>query len=78
MKAQPIFTINFLSHILSDFRVSSITGIREITQIIRSYIQELESGKLESFKEEEVKSRFVNDFFGLPDILKGLNILFRL
>lgn len=55
MKAQPIFTNIFLSHILSDFRASSITGIREITQIIKSYIQELESGKLESFKEEEIK-----------------------
>lgn len=70
MKAQPIFTNIFLSHILSDFRASSITGIREITQIIKSYIQELESGKLESFKEEEIKSRFVNDFFG--DVL-GFN-----
>lgn len=70
MKAQPIFNRNYLSHHLSDFRASSVTGIREITSIIKSYIQELESGKLESLKEEEIKSRFITDFFG--DVL-GFN-----
>lgn len=65
-----IFTDNFLSHILSDFRVSSVTGIRDITLIIKSFVQELESGKIEKQKEEEIKSRFINLFFG--DVL-GFN-----
>jgi hypothetical protein len=67
---QPLFTDNFLSHILSDFRASSVTGIREITLIIKSFVQELESGKIEKQKEEEIKSRFINSFFG--DVL-GFN-----
>lgn len=70
MKTQPIFTDNFLSHILSDFRAYSVIGIRDITNIIKSFVQELESGKLESLKEEEIKSRFITEFFG--DIL-GFN-----
>ena len=70
MKAEPLFTDNFLSQYLSEFRASSVTDIRGITQIIKSYIQELESGKLETLKEEEVKSRFINNFFG--DVL-GFN-----
>lgn len=65
-----LFTDNFLSHLLSDFRASSVTGIRDITIIIKSFVQELESGKLETLKEEELKSRFINKFFG--DVL-GFN-----
>ena len=53
-----IFTDNFLSHILSDFRASSVTGIRDITLIIKSFVQELESGKIEKQKEEEIKIPF--------------------
>lgn len=61
---QPIFTDNFLSYYISEFRASSVTGIREITSWIKSFAQELDSGKLETLKEEEVKSRFINNFFG--------------
>jgi hypothetical protein len=65
-----LFTDYFLSHILSDFQASSVTGIRDITLILKSLIQELDSGKLESLKEEEIKSRFITEFFG--DVL-GFN-----
>lgn len=66
----PIFTENFLSHYSSDFSASSIVGIRDITLCIKSFAQELESGKLNSLKEEEIKSRFITGFFG--DVL-GFN-----
>jgi len=70
MNSNPIFTTNFLSHYISDFRISSVPDIRGITIIIRNLVQELESGKMESLKEEEIKSRFVTLFFG--DVL-GFN-----
>jgi len=65
-----IFSDNFLSNYNSDFRLSSVTNIRKITLLIKELVQELNSGKIESLKEEEFKSRFLNTFFG--DIL-GFN-----
>jgi hypothetical protein len=70
MIATPIFTDNFLSHYISDFRISSIPDIRGISIIIKSLVQELETGKFETLKEEEIKSRFITQFFG--DVL-GFN-----
>ncbi len=70
MKVEPIFSDNFLSHYLPDFRASSVTDIRGITLLIKSLVDELESGKIASMKEEEIKPRFSNAFFG--DIL-GFN-----
>ncbi|WP_445748865.1 hypothetical protein [Polaribacter sp.] len=67
---QPIFSDNLLSHYISDFRLSSVTNIRRITLLIKGLVEELESGKIISSKEEEIKSRFLNYFFG--DIL-GFN-----
>jgi hypothetical protein len=67
---KPLFDKNFLSNFLSDFQLSSLTNIRLAKSIIDSFIQELKSGKLESLKEEEIKSRFLNEFFG--DVL-GFN-----
>ena len=67
---EPLFSDVFLARILSEFKACSITGIRDITLIINSIIVELESGKLEKQKEEEIKSRFINSFFG--DVL-GFN-----
>lgn len=66
----PIFSENFLSHYLVDFRLSSVTDIRGITLHIKRLIKELDAGKIDSLKEEEIKSRFVTVFFG--DIL-GFN-----
>jgi hypothetical protein len=70
MKIIPIFSDGFLSHYLPEFRLSSVTDIRGINIILGSLIEELESGKIESLKEEEIKSRFVSSFFG--DVL-GFN-----
>lgn len=70
MKATPIFTDNFLSHYISDFSISSISDMRGILNNIKSLVQELESGKFETLKEEEIKSRFITQFFG--DVL-GFN-----
>jgi len=70
MKMKTIFSDNLLSHYTSDFRLSSVTNIREITILIKGLIEELESGKIQVSKEEEIKPRFINTFFG--DIL-GFN-----
>ncbi|WP_312345732.1 hypothetical protein [Chryseobacterium binzhouense] len=67
---QPIFSEAFLQNHIHNFHLSSIPNIRQITVLINSLISELESGKLASLKEEEIKSRFVSVFFG--DIL-GFN-----
>lgn len=67
---QPLFTQNFLSHYLVDFKLSSVPNIRFARNTIEGLILELKSGKLESLKEEEFKSRFLNEFFG--DVL-GFN-----
>lgn len=70
MPISTIFSDNFLSHYTSDFKLSNVTDIRGITLIIKELVKELESGKIESLKEEEIKARFVDSFFG--DIL-GFN-----
>ena len=70
MKLIPIFSDNLLSHYISDFRLSSVTDIRGITLLLKGLIEELEAGKIEKLKEEEIKPRFINTFFG--DIL-GFN-----
>jgi len=70
MQLQPIFSENLLFHYLSNFRLSSVTNIREITLRIKGLLEELESGKIENSKEEEIKPRFISTFFG--DIL-GFN-----
>lgn len=67
---QPLFSDSFISHYLNDFKLSSITNIRLARAIIKSLVEELNSGKLDTLKEEELKSRFVNSFFG--DVL-GFN-----
>lgn len=66
----PLFSDNFLSHYLSDFKLSNVPNLRLARNTIESLIEELNSGKLESLKEEEFKSRFLNEFFG--DVL-GFN-----
>ena len=61
---QSLFSQNFLSHYLNDFKLSNVPNIRLARNIIEGLTQELKSGKLESLKEEELKSRFLNEFFG--------------
>jgi len=64
MKLKPIFSDNLLSHYTSDFRLSSFTDIRGITILIKGLVEELESGRIENSKEEQIKHRFVSGFFG--------------
>ena len=68
---QPIFSNSFLSHYLAEFKLSSITNIRTKILIIKGLIEELESGKLQSLKEEEIKPRFLHLIF-LPDFPKNI------
>jgi hypothetical protein len=49
---------------LARFRLSQFADLRAKQAIITEWITQLQSGKLVSLKEEEVKSRFVTDFFG--------------
>jgi hypothetical protein len=67
---QPLFTENFISHYLTNFKLSNVANIKNARSIIKGLVQELDSGKLKSLKEEELKSRFINEFFG--DVL-GFN-----
>lgn len=59
-----LFSKNFLSHHLVDFKLSNIPKIRLARDIIKGFVMELNSGKIEKLKEEEIASRFINDFFG--------------
>ncbi len=70
MNPTSIFSENLLSHYTPDFRLSCVTDIRGITVLVKGLIDELESGKIDNAKEEELKPRFINTFFG--DIL-GFN-----
>lgn len=67
---QPLFTQDFLSNYIPNFKLSNVPNIRLTRNIIDGLIKELNSGKIGSLKEEEFKSRFLNEFFG--DIL-GFN-----
>lgn len=64
---KPIFSEFFLSKFLYDFKLSAVPNIRRIKNLVEVLIKESESGKINSLKEEEIKSRFVTTFFG--DIL---------
>lgn len=70
MSQQLLFPEGILAEYIKDFNLSSITHIRDITIYIQNWINEIESGKLANQKEEEVKSRFILNFFG--DVL-GFN-----
>lgn len=70
MNIQPLFTEDFLSNYIPNFKLSNVANIRLARNIIDGLIKELHSGKIENAKEEEFKSRYLNDFFG--DIL-GFN-----
>ncbi len=67
---KPIFSDNILSHYLSDFTLSLIPNIRKIELKISEWTIELKTGRIDSCKEESIKSRFLLSFFG--DIL-GFN-----
>lgn len=66
----PLFTGQFLDSYLSGFQLSNLVNIYQIKEVIGNWNQVLANGKLENLKEEEVKSRFLMEFFG--DVL-GFN-----
>lgn len=70
MNHKPIFSETFLLQHLKDFQLADVVNIRIITALIRDYSEEIENGKIQSLKEEEIKSRFVSVFLG--DVL-GFN-----
>lgn len=65
MVKKSIFSEVFLSKFLYDFKLSTVPNIRRIKDVVDSLIKELESGKLSSLKEEEIKSRFVTSFLAI-------------
>ena len=48
----PIFSESFLQSHLYNFKLSTIPNIRPIKRMIENFILELESGKIDSLKEE--------------------------
>jgi hypothetical protein len=70
MNRKQLISENYLSHYLEEFMISSIPSYKKIVSNIKSLIDEYKSGKIESLKEEEFKSRFLLVLFG--DIL-GFN-----
>lgn len=65
-----LFPTDALRKALARFPLSKIPDIRGKRAIVGEWIKQLQSGKLVKLKEEEVKSRFVTEFFG--DVL-GFN-----
>lgn len=61
---EPIFSKIFLTEYLADFRLASIVNLNKKRDIIQNWIDSAATGKLNYFKEEEVKSRFIMEFFG--------------
>jgi len=65
-----IFSPDILDQYMSGFRSVNQNGYHSKKEIIDGWIQMLTSGTLKSLKEEEIKSKFLNSFFG--DVL-GFN-----
>ncbi len=70
MELKPIFSKSFLSTYSTDFTLSSVTDIRAIKIEISEWVKEIDSGKIQVAKEEEIKPRFINSFFG---VILGFN-----
>jgi len=60
-----LFPNNIINQFLKNYRIEEIANIINIKNTISNWQKELKSGKLQSLKEEEIKSRFVTDFFGI-------------
>jgi len=59
-----LFSSELLQDYYFNFKNSSVPNFNIKKLIIENWINELKSGKLDSLKEEEVKSRFINNLFG--------------
>jgi hypothetical protein len=71
MNLEPIFSADFLEPYLAEFRLRSVSGIDAKMKVLRRWQEEVRSGKVKKLKEEEVKSRFISEIFGL---VLGFNI----
>ena len=63
-KQKNIFSPEYLNEYSSSFKISDVSGIGYKREIIQDWIEDLNCGKLDSLKEEEIKSRFLNEIFG--------------
>lgn len=63
-KSNVLFPAGFLEPYLSEFKLSAIPNLHQIKQIIANWNAALSASKLDKLKEEEIKSRFLLDFFG--------------
>ena len=59
-----IFSLELLNKYHSKFKLSNTSDLKTKKEVIEQWIKELNSGKLNSLKEEEVKTRFIIDIFG--------------
>lgn len=59
-----IFSKENLNLYSSNFRLSDVPDIAYKKEIIQNWIEDLRCGKLDSLKEEEIKSRFILEIFG--------------
>jgi hypothetical protein len=64
IKSKNIFSHEHLQEYCSSFRISDVSDIEYKKEIIQNWIDDLICGKLESLKEEEIKSRFILEIFG--------------
>lgn len=64
MTYTPIFSTEFLYPYLQNFHLDNVVGINEKRDILKRWQEQLESGKLDLMKEEEIKSRFTTEIFG--------------
>lgn len=68
--SESIFSQEFLKDHLPENHLSTIVGLLKKRDIIRNWADSFKTNKIDYFKEEEVKSRFIMDIFG--DVL-GFN-----
>lgn len=61
----PVFSHDFLESYLATFDLSHVVNIHQITDHINNWNESLSNGKLEGFKEEAIKSRFLMEIFGI-------------
>jgi len=64
VESKNIFSQENLNDYSSNFRLSDVPDITYKREIIQNWIDDLRCGKLNSLKEEEIKSRFILEVFG--------------
>jgi len=59
-----IFSAAFLQEYLKDFDAGKVVDFYGRKEVLRRWIESMESGRIDKEKEIAIKSTFVNDFFG--------------